>query len=290
RFIILIIIFVSSIIIIIISINLIVILLGWDGLGLSSYCLVIYYQNKKSYNSGIITILINRVAAPTPVSSLVHSSTLVTAGIYLLIRFNYLFSIDFLLLIIIISRLTIFFSGISANFEFDFKKIIALSTLSQLGLIIFILRFKLPLISFFHLIIHAIFKSLLFLCSGIIIHNFFNNQDIRIISLNNNYIIFVNIVFYAASLTLIGIPFLTGFYSKDFIIEIFNIKYNNYFIFLILYISIGLTVSYSIRLIYYINLKILKNLNFLKFKLFNLINYSILILIFIIIFFGSIIN
>nr|APF47456.1 NADH dehydrogenase subunit 5 [Protapanteles sp. 1 SNS-2016] len=345
RFMLLIMIFVFSMIIMIISMNLIVILLGWDGLGLSSYCLVIYYQNKKSYNSGMITILMNRVgdifilisislmlnknswnfmflnnfnymlmmfmfiasitksaqipfstwlplamAAPTPVSSLVHSSTLVTAGIYLLIRLNYLFSNNFMQIIMIISSFTMFFSGISANFEFDLKKIIALSTLSQLGLMLFILSFKLPLICFFHLIMHAMFKSLLFLCSGIIIHNFFLNQDIRMISLNNNYLPFINMVFMMSSLTLSGMPFLTGFYSKDFIIEMFNMKLNNYFMFFILYISMGLTVSYSLRLMYYLNLNILKNLNFLKLNFFNLMNYSIMILIFLTVFFGSMMN
>nr|APF47518.1 NADH dehydrogenase subunit 5 [Protapanteles sp. 2 SNS-2016] len=345
RFMMLIMIFVFSMIIMIISMNLIIILLGWDGLGLSSYCLVIYYQNKKSYNSGMITILMNRVgdifilisislmmknnswnfmfldklnyllmmfifiasitksaqipfstwlplamAAPTPVSSLVHSSTLVTAGVYLLIRFNYLFSNNFMLIIMVMSSITMFFSGVSANFEFDLKKIIALSTLSQLGLMMFILSFKLPLICFFHLIMHAMFKSLLFLCSGIIIHNFFINQDIRLISLNNNYMPFINMVFLMSSLTLSGLPFLTGFYSKDFIIEMFNMKLNNYFMFFILYISMGLTVSYSLRLMYYLNLNILKNLNFLKLQLNNLMNYSILILIIMTIFFGSIMN
>lgn len=230
------------------------------------------------------------IAAPTPVSSLVHSSTLVTAGIYIIIRLNYIFRNNLLKIILIISRFTIFFSGLSANFEFDLKKIIALSTLRQLGLIIFILRFKLPLISFFHLIIHAIFKSLLFLCSGIIIHNFNNNQDIRLISLNNFYSPSINFTFLIASLTLRGIPFLTGFYSKDLIIEIFNIKIKNYLIYFIIYLSIRITISYSLRLLYYLNSKILKNTNFNNSNLNRLINKSILILIILTIFFGSIIN
>nr|APF47447.1 NADH dehydrogenase subunit 5 [Pholetesor sp. SNS-2016] len=346
RFMLLILIFVASMIFMIISMNMIVILLGWDGLGLSSYCLVIYYQNKKSYNSGMITILMNRVgdilillsislmmiknswnflffdgyldyllilllfiasitksaqipfstwlplamAAPTPVSSLVHSSTLVTAGIYLLIRLNYLFSKNLLIIMMIISSFTMFFSGVSANFEFDLKKIIALSTLSQLGLMLFILSFKLPMISFFHLIMHAMFKSLLFLCSGIIIHNYFNNQDIRLISLNNFYLPYINLIFLLSSLTLSGLPFLTGFYSKDFIIEMFNMKINNYFLFFIMYFSMGLTVSYSSRLMFYLNIKVLKNLIFLKLKFINLMNLSIFILIFMTIFFGSMMN
>nr|APF47502.1 NADH dehydrogenase subunit 5 [Dolichogenidea sp. n. SNS-2016] len=346
RFMVLIMIFVFSMIFMIISMNMIVILLGWDGLGLSSYCLVIYYQNKKSYNSGMITILMNRVgdililisislmlkfnswnflflnnlidyillmmifiasitksaqipfsawlplamSAPTPVSSLVHSSTLVTAGVYLLIRLNYLFSKNLLIIMLMISSFTMFFSGISANFEFDLKKIIALSTLSQLGLMLFILSFKLPIISFFHLIMHAMFKSLLFLCSGIIIHNYFNNQDIRMISLNNLYLPYINLIFLMASLTLSGLPFLTGFYSKDLIIEMFNMKINNLILFFIMYISMGLTISYSSRLMYYLNIKILKNLMFLKLNFLNLMNMSILILILLTIFLGSMMN
>lgn len=221
---------------------------------------------------------------------MVHSSTLVTAGVYLLIRFNILISKNFLIIILLISSFTIFFSGITANFEFDLKKIIALSTLSQLGLIIFILSFNLPLLTFFHLINHAIFKSLLFLCSGIIIHNFNNNQDIRFISINNFYTPLINIIFLISSLTLCGIPFLTGFFSKDLIIEIFNIKFNNIFIIIIIYISIGLTISYSTRLILYLNFKFNKILIFSKINYKNLINFSIILLIFIRIFIGSILN
>nr|APF47566.1 NADH dehydrogenase subunit 5 [Microgaster sp. SNS-2016] len=345
RFMMLILIFISSMILMITTLNLMTILLGWDGLGLSSYCLVIYYQNKKSYNSGMITILMNRIgdifilisismmmmmnswnflfinninymlmlfifsasitksaqipfstwlpmamAAPTPISSLVHSSTLVTAGIYILIRFNYLFTQNILNLMMIISSFTMLFSGISANFEFDLKKIIALSTLSQLGLMMFILSFQLTLISFFHLIMHAMFKSLLFLCSGIIIHNFFNNQDIRLISFNNLYMPFINMTFFMSSMTLCGMPFLTGFYSKDFIIEMFNMKTNNYMLFSTMYISMGLTMSYSTRLMYFLNIKILKNMNYIKLNFNNLMNYSTFSLIFLTIFFGSFMN
>nr|APF47490.1 NADH dehydrogenase subunit 5 [Choeras grammatitergitus] len=345
RFMMLIMIFISSMIMLIISMNLLTILLGWDGLGLSSYCLVIYYQNKKSYNSGMITILMNRfgdimilisisllmmnnswnflfmnkinylmmmmiflaaitksaqipfstwlplaMSAPTPISALVHSSTLVTAGIYLLIRFNHLIKMELLFLIMMISMFTMLFSGISANFEFDLKKIIALSTLSQLGLMLFILSFKLNMLCFFHLISHAMFKSLMFLCSGIMIHNMFNNQDIRFISLNNMNMPFNNMTFMIASLSLCGMPFLTGFYSKDFIIEMFNMIYNNSLIYMIMYISMGLTISYSTRLIFFLNLKNTKIMNNIKINFFNKMNYSIIILIFLTILFGSMMN
>lgn len=313
RFILLIIIFVVSIILLIIRPNLVSILLGWDGLGLVSYCLVIYYQNIKSYNAGILTALSNRIgdvallisiawllnfgrwnyifyifnikndkfivliiwlvilaaitkraqipfsswlpaaiAAPTPVSSLVHSSTLVTAGVYLLIRFNFAFNINIIYFLIYISSITIFISGLGANFEFDLKKIIALSTLSQLGLIIMILSIGSYKLSFFHLLTHALFKALLFICSGLIIHNFINIQDIRYLGGLINQLPYTVTLFLICNFSLCGFPFLSGFYSKDLIAEFMSINYINIYIYIILYISIGLTVCYRFRLSYYI--------------------------------------
>nr|AHA52578.1 NADH dehydrogenase subunit 5 [Triraphis sp. QL-2013] len=345
RFMFLILIFVLSMLFMIISPNLISILIGWDGLGLSSYCLVAYYSSKKSFNSSMITILMNRIgdimiiisitlfmkfgswnflflkkmnliliimimmasitksaqipfsswlpmamAAPTPVSSLVHSSTLVTAGVYLLIRFNYLMNKNFLYLLMILSCMTMFMAGLSANYEFDMKKIIALSTLSQLGLMIMTISLNLPKLSFFHLINHAMFKSLLFLCSGIIIHNYFNNQDLRFISLMNYNMPMINLIFNIASLTLCGMPFLTGFYSKDIIIEMILMKNNNLFIITLMYLSMGMTISYTFRLMFYISIKPLK-LNIFNFYISkNLMNYSILILLMMSILYGSMMN
>ena len=313
RFILLVLIFVFSIILLIIRPNLISILLGWDGLGLVSYCLVIYFQNLKSYNAGILTALSNRIgdvallisiawilnygrwnyifylefnfndfsiiiigwfiilaaitkraqipfsswlpaaiAAPTPVSALVHSSTLVTAGVYLLIRFNYLFINNLIgQLLLILSGLTIFISGLGANFEFDLKKIIALSTLSQLGLIIIILSIGFIKLAFFHLLTHAIFKALLFICAGSIIHNIINRQDIRSIGGLCISIPLTSSFFNISNLALCGIPFLAGFYSKDLILEISSFSYINIYIYIIYFFSTGLTVIYSFRLVYY---------------------------------------
>lgn len=313
RFILLVFIFIISIIFLIISPNLIRILLGWDGLGLVSYCLVIYYQNIKSFNAGILTALSNRIgdvafliavawiinfgrwnfifyiemikidfsitiisfliilaaitkraqipfsswlpaaiAAPTPVSALVHSSTLVTAGVYLLIRFNILF-FDSLFgqILLLFGGLTIFIAGISANFEFDLKKIIALSTLRQLGLIIIILSIGFPKLAFFHLLTHALFKALLFLCAGSIIHNIKNSQDIRDIGRLVYFIPLTITCLNTANFALCGIPFLAGFYSKDLILEIALISNLNYLIFFLYFFSTGLTVCYSFRLIFY---------------------------------------
>nr|YP_010046667.1 NADH dehydrogenase subunit 5 [Ochlerotatus nigrithorax]QPJ78598.1 NADH dehydrogenase subunit 5 [Ochlerotatus nigrithorax] len=313
RFILLVLMFVFSMMMLIISPNLISILLGWDGLGLVSYCLVIYFQNVKSYNAGMITALSNRIgdvalllaiawmlnygswnyifyldmmksnfemmvigglvmlaamtksaqipfsswlpaamAAPTPVSALVHSSTLVTAGVYLLIRFNILLENTFLgQFLLLISGLTMFMAGLGANFEFDLKKIIALSTLSQLGLMMSILSIGFYKLAFFHLLTHALFKALLFMCAGVIIHNTKNAQDIRFMGGLSMSMPLTCSCFNIANLALCGMPFLAGFYSKDLILEMVMLSYMNFFSFFLFFFSTGLTVCYSFRLVYY---------------------------------------
>lgn len=120
------------------------------------------------------------MAAPTPVSALVHSSTLVTAGVYLLIRFNYLYrgrKSEYVLLVL--GCLTILIAGVAAIIEIDIKKVIALSTLSQLGVIFFSLGLDQVFISYFHLISHAYFKAIIFMGAGAIIHSVKDYQDIR---------------------------------------------------------------------------------------------------------------
>lgn len=191
------------------------------------------------------------MAAPTPVSSLVHSSTLVTAGVYLLIRFNFCFGYNLSFFLLFISSITMFMSGIGARFEFDLKKIIALSTLRQLGLIMSILALGAYKLAFFHLLTHALFKALLFMCAGNVIHNVTNCQDIRFIGGLVNFIPLTCVYFNVCSLSLCGLPFLRGFYSKDLIAEIMSINYLNFYIYLIFYLSIVLTVCYRFRLVYY---------------------------------------
>ena len=306
RFLFLVLSFVCRILLLILRPNSIRILLGWDGLGVTSYLLVIYYQRNKSYNAGIITALTNRLgdvglllclaflvkfgswnfylfippleisliliilvgaritkraqipfsawlpaamAAPTPVSALVHSSTLVTAGVYLLIRFNYLLmSFDLLKYLILVGVFTIFIAGLGAMRELDIKKVIALSTLRQLGVMIITIGVGFPLIGFFHLVAHAFFKALLFICAGILIHNFKDYQDIRLMSRSACFMPFTLRMFMTANLRLCGLPFMAGFYSKDLILEIFIMRRLNLFIFVIIILSTALTVLYSCRL------------------------------------------
>nr|URH16548.1 NADH dehydrogenase subunit 5 [Leptomyxotermes doriae] len=313
RFILLVLMFVVSMLFLIISPNIISILLGWDGLGLVSYLLVIYYQNVKSYGAGMLTVLSNRIgdvallmviawminfgswsfiyylefmsnsfemelisflvvlaamtksaqipfsswlpaamAAPTPVSALVHSSTLVTAGVYLLIRFSPSFNYWLNVVLLLISGLTMFMAGLGANFEFDLKSIIALSTLSQLGLMIMTISVGLPGLAFFHLLTHALFKALLFMCAGGVIHSMGDSQDIRFMGGLSVYMPFTSSSLMVSNFALCGMPFLAGFYSKDFILEMFSMSYVNMFGFLLLFFSTGLTVCYSFRLFYFV--------------------------------------
>nr|QIZ12608.1 NADH dehydrogenase subunit 5 [Hemiarthrum setulosum] len=287
--------------------NLASLLLGWDGLGLVSFCLVIYYQNQKSLGAGLMTALMNRIgdvalllgigwtlsqghwnsvsmwsfpmfnmvilmillagmtksaqipfcawlpaamAAPTPVSALVHSSTLVTAGVFLLIRFYpFLSKINmFNMTLNMISMMTMLMAGIAATFETDLKKIIALSTLSQLGVMMFSISVGLPLLSMIHLFTHALFKALLFLCAGSIIYSHTNNQDIRKMSHLWSHLPISSTCFNIANLALCGFPFMAGFYSKDLIIEMMLLNQNNYMIIIMMMLATLLTALYSARL------------------------------------------
>nr|YP_010222518.1 NADH dehydrogenase subunit 5 [Calacta lugubris]UCC45929.1 NADH dehydrogenase subunit 5 [Calacta lugubris] len=309
RFLVLVLLFVFSMMFLIVSPNLVSILLGWDGLGLVSYCLVIYFQNFKSYCAGMLTVLINRVgdvailvsipwlfslggynylfsffyyspsmwvvyliilasftksaqlpfsswlpsamAAPTPVSALVHSSTLVTAGVYLLIRFYPLLSNFDMSFFLLVSCLTMFMSGAVACFEFDLKKVIALSTLSQLGFMMGVLFLGYPLISYYHLLSHAFFKALLFLCAGVIIHSMEDSQDIRYMGFVVKHLPYTCSCFFISNFSLCGFPFLSGFYSKDLLLDYVSSGGFNLLIYILYFSSVGLTVCYTFRLIYY---------------------------------------
>lgn len=194
------------------------------------------------------------IAAPTPISSLVHSSTLVTAGVYLYLRFlgvYYVVSVNYML--IYISFFTVLMSSSVALFIYDLKKIIAISTLSQLGLIIFFFSWGLFDIVFFHLIIHALFKSMIFMCAGIIIHFSQDVQDLRLLGgLGFKDLPFTVRRLLVSSFALSGVPYLAGFFSKDFIIEIMLIIQFNLILFFFNIILLGATIMYRIRVLIYL--------------------------------------
>lgn len=306
RFTILVLLFILSINLLIFLPHLIILLLGWDGLGLVSFILVIYYQNPSSIAASLLTALTNRLgdvaillaiaitinqghwfiiniyetswlpfqvilitlaaitksaqipfsswlpaamAAPTPVSALVHSSTLVTAGVFLLIRFYPILHQwpFFNKVIIIVATSTTFIAGLRANTECDFKKIVALSTLRQLGIIIFRLGLNMPILAYFHIVTHALFKALLFICVGSFINYHRHTQDLRWIGNLTHQIPLIITSIILANLALCGFPFLAGFYSKDIIIESILTSRFNIIILLITLTSLGLTAFYSIR-------------------------------------------
>ncbi|KYQ47701.1 NADH-ubiquinone oxidoreductase chain 5, partial [Trachymyrmex zeteki] len=263
----------------------------WDGLGITSYCLIIYYHNYISYNSAIVTVLCNPV--PTPVSALVHSSTLVTAGVYIIIRFQkFLISTNINTSLCFISVTTIFIAVLMANFENDFKKIIALSTLRQLGLIIIILRLGQSILAFYHLLTHAIFKSILFIAAGSIIHSLKNNQDIRLLGNLNETIPFTIIRLLISNLALGETPFFSGFYRKDLIIEtVYSNRNINVLIITLIIISLMLIIIYSIRFTYYLFFnKTIKFYRYIYIKENNTTNLSIIIIILLRVCIGSLIN
>nr|YP_009987551.1 NADH dehydrogenase subunit 5 [Ishiharodelphax matsuyamensis]QBZ38024.1 NADH dehydrogenase subunit 5 [Ishiharodelphax matsuyamensis] len=322
RFYFLVFLFIVSMFFLIITPDLVCLILGWDGLGLVSYCLVIYYQSDSSLSSGYLTLFINRLgdlflifsmcwclnygcwnyfymfsltelnfylmfflilacltksaqfpfsswlpaamAAPTPVSSLVHSSTLVTAGVYLIIRFNSFLTYNFIYILINLSLLTILLSGLGALYENDLSKIIAFSTMGQLSFMIFSVLMGSSYLGFIHLLIHAVFKSLLFLCSGVFISGFFGFQDIRYMGNLGSQSPLISSSFLISLFSLCGVPFYSGFFSKDFIIELIILSELNFFYLMIFFFSVYLTLIYSFRLFYYlfINHGVLPMFNF----------------------------
>jgi NADH-ubiquinone oxidoreductase chain 5 len=158
---------------------------------------------------------------PTPVSALIHAATLVTAGIFLLIRCSFIFEYSRLglFIVLIIGGLTSLFGASTALLQNDIKKIIAFSTTSQLGYMAFSCGISTYNIAFFHLINHAFFKSLLFLSAGSIIHAMSNDQDLRKFGGLITFLPFTYGVMVIGFLALCGFPFLSGFYSKEIIIE-----------------------------------------------------------------------
>nr|BDQ44156.1 NADH dehydrogenase subunit 5 [Metaphire soulensis]BDQ44403.1 NADH dehydrogenase subunit 5 [Metaphire soulensis] len=306
RFTVLVMLFVLSMNMLIFFPHLMILLFGWDSLGLVSFILVIYYQNPKSLAAGMITALTSRIgdvmlllsitwtlnqghwniihmwetsmftwqsaaillaamtksaqmpfsswlpaamAAPTPVSALVHSSTLVTAGVFLLIRFYPFLSsttwFNSLLLLIAVTTTTM--AGLSAMTECDMKKIIALSTLSQLGMMMTAMGLGMVNLAYFHMITHALFKALLFICAGTLIHSHMHSQDLRWMGNITTQMPTTTSCFILANMALCGAPFMSGFYSKDMIVESSIFYSNNFIMLLVTLFTVSLTSFYTTR-------------------------------------------
>lgn len=187
------------------------------------------------------------MAAPTPVSSLVHSSTLVTAGVYVFIRFNYAFFYYDFFFLKFLFLFTMVLAGLCAVLEKDFKKVVAISTLSQLGMMMFVLSLGLWILSYIHIIIHAFFKSILFLGTGSIISQVRGLQDSRFYGgMNFSFGSFV--YFVVRCFCLAGFPFFIGFYSKDFIISSSSF-FRGVFFYYFFVLGCLFTVAYSFRLV-----------------------------------------
>jgi NADH-ubiquinone oxidoreductase chain 5 len=210
----------------------------------------------KSAQIGLHTWLPDAMEGPTPVSALIHAATMVTAGIFLIIRVSFLYEYSFKILefMTFIGVFTSFVAASIGLIQNDLKKVIAYSTCSQLGYMIFSCGLSNYVTSIFHLTNHAFFKALLFLSAGSIIHSVFDEQDIRKMGGLFTFLPFTFIVVLIGSLALIGFPFLTGFYSKDLILEFAFSTYNFLGYFSYVFGSLGafLTSFYSTRLIFLI--------------------------------------
>ena len=271
---------------------------GWDGLGVVSFLLIVFYINNERINNGLFTLFQNRlgdlffvvfilgslnlliwnnivvslgllvlilggsvksaqfpfnawllaaIRAPTPISSLVHSSTLVVAGVFIILQYSYCL-VRRLGVLKFLRILTLLMRTFGLLNEADIKKLIAYSTMRHVSLIIYIIRFKLFKIVYFHLNIHAMFKSLMFMCFGFVILISYHRQDKRIVSyFSLNPII--KIVYIFSCICLGGLPMLSGFFSKDLIIEkLIEFSVESLYVYLLL-LFLGVRIYYSIKLL-----------------------------------------
>ncbi len=210
----------------------------------------------KSAQFGLHTWLPDAMEGPTPVSALIHAATMVTAGVFLLILMSPLIEVSMFAsnLILIVGSLTCIFAASVAIFQNDIKKIIAYSTCSQLGYMFMAIGASAYSVAYFHLISHAFFKALLFLGAGSVIHSMSDEQNIKNMGGLYNKIPLTYLTMIIGSLSLIGIPFFSGYFSKDLILETLYLRDSQLssYAFFIGIISVLFTTLYSLRLIIYV--------------------------------------
>ena len=227
--------------------------LNEDIITIIGVCLLIGAMAKSS-QVGLHIWLPMAMEGPTPVSALIHAATMVTAGVYLLIRSSPLieYNSTVLLICLWLGAITTVFSSLIGLFQQDIKKIIAYSTMSQLGMMVIAIGLSSYNVAIFHLINHAFYKGLLFLGAGAVIHALVDNQDLRKYGGLRAFLPLTYTVILIASLSLVAFPFMTGFYSKDFILESAFGQYNfsSINVYVIAVIGAIFTTLYSVKVLY----------------------------------------